>query len=242
MMTPASTPGSPASPAGKCSGGRFSETPLRPASRTSSGTPQVAGDAREKPPGKTCPVRIPGWVPYTGPRAGAFGFFRSARRKGPLQHLSLPMARDGQQPDRACGPSAVDACGRQSQGARVQNGLDLSGSAGDRRGSPGRSERRIRAPLSRRRPLHVVEVPPMSSVSSYSARLLARLRSCRPSGRVTRPAHRRAGRFYPGSQASAPPSSLLPDPPWQPGRHLPLDESSGRTCRAPLRRAGSGSV
>jgi hypothetical protein len=101
---------------------------------------------------------------------------------------------------------------------------------------------RLRAPLSRRRPLHVVEVPPMSSVSWYSARLLARLRSCRPSGRVTRPAHRRAGRFPRASRASAPPSSLLPDRPWQPSRHLPFDESSGRTCRAPLRRAGSGSV
>jgi hypothetical protein len=79
-----------------------------------------------------------------GPQIDAFGFFRSARRKGVLcSTLSLPMARDGQQPDRACGPSAVDARGRQSQGVCVQNGLDLSGSAGDRRGSPGRSERRF---------------------------------------------------------------------------------------------------
>jgi len=80
---------------------------------------------------------------YTGPQTDVFGFFRSARRKGSCSTLSLPMARDGQQSDRDWGPSAVDACGRQRQGICVQNGLDLSGSAGDRRGSPGRSERRI---------------------------------------------------------------------------------------------------
>ena len=115
--------------------------------RTSSGTPQVGGNARERPSRKTCPVKIPAWVPYTGPRTDAFGFFRSARRRVLCSTLSLPMTRDGQQSDRDRGLPAVDACRPQGQGVCVQNGLDLSGSTGDRRGSPGRSERRF--PLTR---------------------------------------------------------------------------------------------
>ena len=46
------------------------------------GTAQVGGDARERPSRGTCPVKIPAWVPYTGPQTDGFGFFRSARRKG----------------------------------------------------------------------------------------------------------------------------------------------------------------
>ena len=46
------------------------------------GTLQVGGDARQRPSGKTCPVKIPAWVPIRDPQTDAFGFFRSARRKG----------------------------------------------------------------------------------------------------------------------------------------------------------------
>ena len=43
---------------------------------------RVGGDARERPSSKICPVKIPAWVPYTGPQTDVFVFFRSARRKG----------------------------------------------------------------------------------------------------------------------------------------------------------------
>ena len=81
------------------------------------GTPQVGWDVRERPSRTTRPVNIPAWVPYTGPQADAFGFFRSARRKGSSAiALSLPMARDGQQPDRDRGrpqSTPVDAEARE---------------------------------------------------------------------------------------------------------------------------------
>ena len=72
---------------------------------------------------------------------------RAARRRWPGYVEGLhdgTASRDGQQSDLTGGPSAVDACGRPSQGVGVQNSLDLRGSPDDRRDSPGRSERRIR--------------------------------------------------------------------------------------------------
>jgi hypothetical protein len=49
----------------------------RPHPEPHTGTPQVGGDARERPSRKTCPVKAPAWVPYTGYRADACGSFRS---------------------------------------------------------------------------------------------------------------------------------------------------------------------
>jgi len=63
------------------------------------GTPQVGGDARERPSRKTRPVKIPAGVPYTGHRTDACGTFRSARWKGPLQDPVFADARDRQQLD-----------------------------------------------------------------------------------------------------------------------------------------------
>jgi hypothetical protein len=57
------------------------------------GTPQVGGDACERPSRKTRPVKIPAWVPYTGQTPA--GSFLSARRKGPPHPPSLPMLETG---------------------------------------------------------------------------------------------------------------------------------------------------
>lgn len=46
---------------------------LRAKAEPHTGTPQVGWDARESPSRKTCPVKIPAWVPYTGRRADACG-------------------------------------------------------------------------------------------------------------------------------------------------------------------------
>jgi hypothetical protein len=55
------------------------------------GTPQIGGMPTRGPSRKTCPVKIPVWVPYTGHCKDAVGSFRSA---------VLADARDRQQPDR----------------------------------------------------------------------------------------------------------------------------------------------
>ena len=118
-----------------------------PVDEPHTGTPQVGWDARERPSRKTRPVNIPAWVPYTGPRADAFGFFRSPRRKGSSASPCLYRCSRRVQPDRDRGRPQSTPVDAQARGMRTER-PDLSGSAGDRRGSPGRSERQVGERLS----------------------------------------------------------------------------------------------
>jgi hypothetical protein len=62
----------------------------RPQAEPHTGTPQVGWDARERPSRKTCPVKIPAWVPYTGYRADACGLLPQPGGWVLCSTLSLP--------------------------------------------------------------------------------------------------------------------------------------------------------
>ena len=53
-----------------------------PEAEPHTGTPQVGGDARERPSRKTRPVKIPAWAPYTGHRTDACEFLPQRQAEG----------------------------------------------------------------------------------------------------------------------------------------------------------------
>ena len=63
-----------------------------PEAEPQAGTPQVGGDARERPSRKTCPVKIPAWVPYTGHRTDVWGLLLQRQAEG---SSAAPVFTDG---------------------------------------------------------------------------------------------------------------------------------------------------